>query len=220
MPIYIGDYLADTMHLTPEEHGGYLLSMMHYWKNGGAFPRSQLKGVIRITCQDALNNILAFYTEEKGVLHHKRIDKELIKAKKITGARSEAGKKSGEARRKNKQSNEQSANKVGTNAQTKDEQNAKPSPSPPPSHLNPPSHLQTPEEGVLKNNFLKGKYNVDFLLNDTGRAYARLNAPGWDLGELIKVYNQGIEDGKRTPPAKPNLAFAAWCKCYVKDKAL
>lgn len=83
MPLYIGDYLSDTMHLTTEQHGAYLLLIMAYWKNGGALPASdtQLAAICRMPV-DAWSNARAvlenfFDISEEGKWTSKRVEKEM-----------------------------------------------------------------------------------------------------------------------------------------------
>lgn len=87
MPLYIGDYLADTMHLTTEQHGAYLLLIMAYWKNGGAISSSDQS--LAATCRlspDAWSmhkhTLASFFdTESDPMLWiHVRAEKEMGKA--------------------------------------------------------------------------------------------------------------------------------------------
>lgn len=86
MPLYIGDYLADTMHLTTEQHGAYLLLIMAYWKNGGALPSSdqQLAAICRMpldawsNAKAVLENFFDTSTEGKWINH--RAEEEMANA--------------------------------------------------------------------------------------------------------------------------------------------
>ena len=86
MPLYIGDYLADTSHLDAERHGCYLLWMMHYWRKG-PLPNNirDLVGVGCLRSADAPSIAKAlleeFFTlEPDGCWHQKRQDIEIAKA--------------------------------------------------------------------------------------------------------------------------------------------
>jgi uncharacterized protein YdaU (DUF1376 family) len=92
MPLYIGDYLADTMSLEAREHGAYLLLIMHYWRNGPLPDDDRsLAGIARVDrktwCADTGPIIRAFFTPADGKLHHKRIDAERQSAQELADKR-------------------------------------------------------------------------------------------------------------------------------------
>jgi len=100
MPLYVGDYLADTSHLSTAEHGAYLLLIMHYWRSGSLpaddLTLSRIARMSRADWRKARSVISAFFQEG---WKHKRIEFELTKAAKISESARCGGKASGEARK-------------------------------------------------------------------------------------------------------------------------
>jgi len=113
MTMYWGDYLADTLHLTTEQHGAYLLIMAAYWKRGKSIPPNQLPSISKlnerwIEVEPQLNEFFTF--DELGYWQHNRIEAELEKARVKSAKASAAGKASARKRAENQlQSNERSA---------------------------------------------------------------------------------------------------------------
>jgi uncharacterized protein YdaU (DUF1376 family) len=96
MPLYVGDYLGDTGHLTTTQHGAYLLLMMHYWRKG-ELPDDdrQLSKIaklpLRTWCDYRATLQDFFYDGWK----HKRIDAELERMMRVSAKRAIAGQKGG-----------------------------------------------------------------------------------------------------------------------------
>lgn len=85
MPLWIGAYLADTMALTRDQHGGYLLLLFAYWRNKGPLlaDDEDLAAIARATPAEwrKLGPRLArFFEVRDGYWFHTRADKELIAA--------------------------------------------------------------------------------------------------------------------------------------------
>ncbi len=98
MPIYINDYLADTMRLSAEKHGVYLLLMMDYWKHGKLTADiDELSFIARVQSDNkSLLYILEnFFTLNGDKYTHSRINKELGLANSRRETAKENGKKGG-----------------------------------------------------------------------------------------------------------------------------
>ncbi|WP_236185055.1 DUF1376 domain-containing protein [Pseudomonas protegens] len=102
MQLYVADYLADTMHLTTEEHGAYLLLIFNYWQTGRAIPKARLARIARLSnerwtdVEQALNE---FFNDNGEAWVHERIERDLEAVHATQNQRSAAGKASAEARK-------------------------------------------------------------------------------------------------------------------------
>lgn len=103
MPFFIGDYLADTMHLSTEHHGAYILLIFAYWRAGGPIPDNNES--LAATCRIAYERWLVirpiieqFFIVKRGFWRHKRIDHEMNKARKLQNSLKERGKSGAAAR--------------------------------------------------------------------------------------------------------------------------
>ena len=96
MPMYWGDYFADTRHLTTLQHGAYLLLIGHYWQHGG-LPEDtdQLAKICGLNGRQWASNCQALAKLFLPQWRHKRIDIELKKANEISLKRSVYGRKGG-----------------------------------------------------------------------------------------------------------------------------
>ncbi len=88
MPMYWGDYLRDTMHLTTEAHGAYILLIAAYWTAGKPLPDNdrELARIARVSLKKwrgirpQLDRF--FVPKSEGILTQKRIEKELAQSRR------------------------------------------------------------------------------------------------------------------------------------------
>lgn len=185
MPWYVADYLADTSHLTTEQHGAYCLMLMAAWKAGGSLPNDdgQLAAVCRMTpskWKGSRGILLKFFLVDGERVIHKRVTAERVKAQTISEKKSANG-KGGAAKRW--QSDGEGDGKAMASAMANAQQNDAPSPSPSPSESSvpkgtggePPRQGLTPAETIFH-------YGVPLLTN-AGIVEARARS---FLGGLVK----------------------------------
>lgn len=106
---YIGDYLADTAHMSTIEHGAYHLLMLSYYYTKSPIPdddkrlatitKMSLKGYRRIK-----STLSQKFTVKDGFWYHNRIEKELIKYEENAVKKRLAGQIGSEKRWKNSDS--------------------------------------------------------------------------------------------------------------------
>ncbi|MBZ8512311.1 YdaU family protein [Escherichia coli] len=110
MQLYIADYLADTMHLSAEEHGAYLLLMFNYWQTGKPILKNRLAKIARLTNErwaDVEPSLREFFCDNGEEWVHLRIEEDLASVREKLTKKSAAGKASVQARRSRKEADVQ-----------------------------------------------------------------------------------------------------------------
>lgn len=109
MKLYCGDYSADTQHLTTEQHGAYLLLLMHYWTRG-SLPSDEveLARIVKMSPAQWRKNrnvIAAFFS---AGWKHKRMEHELTDWQR----KSDAGRRAGVASALQRKGNETPTSRI------------------------------------------------------------------------------------------------------------
>ena len=206
MPLYVGDYLADTMELSTIEHGAYLLLLMAYWKNGGPISADDKR--LAVICKMSLSEFSAirsalklFFLEENGQWKNKRADQEIakwgfFKADKEFGAAVANFHKNGTP------IPERYAERYAERALRR---------SPPPPPLPSPSQLPSPP----KNNYLSPEGDLGSLKSKFEEA--RKNYPGTKRGADTEWNDFARKWGKEKSEIIPKLIPAIESQRKQKD---
>lgn len=193
MPLWIGDYLADTQHLTRSEHGAYFLILLAYWRNGGPLPDDdkRLAAIAKATPREwqvLRPTIAEFFTVGDGVWKQKRADEEIKSSQTRKDKATEKAKAAAQARYKQSTSTAPSTapSTASSNPQAMLEQCPSPSPSP------------VKEKNITT---LSGKPD------DTPQVHKRINGHRQDCVAILDFLN--VKQGSSYRPIDANLKLIA-----------
>lgn len=126
IPLYIGDYLADTSRLNTEQHGAYLLLLMDYWRQG---PPPDDDATLANIAKLPMDRWLAhrptlerLFRVVDGTWTQKRVEQEKARTTTVSEKRRAAGKAGALAKHSKK--DDKDADKNLANAKQTDIQNA------------------------------------------------------------------------------------------------
>jgi uncharacterized protein YdaU (DUF1376 family) len=103
MQLYVSDFLGDTLELSTEGIGAYMLLLMAMWNAGGTLPDDDGK-LARITRMSVKRwravaaDLLDFFERDNGRITHQRLSKELQKSESKSQSRASAGAEGGRAK--------------------------------------------------------------------------------------------------------------------------
>ena len=97
MPLYVGDYLADTQTLSTEEHGAYLLLLLCFWLANGKLPDDDeafaavTKTSVERWTTKLRPKLTKYFVIEGGVWTHNRVVRERLRANDVSEKRRLSG---------------------------------------------------------------------------------------------------------------------------------
>jgi uncharacterized protein YdaU (DUF1376 family) len=103
MQLYVSDFIGDTLHLSTEQIGAYMLMLMAMWNAGGKLPSDEAKlaRVARMSVKKwraISDDLMAFFDASNGFISHNRLTKELQKSESKSQSRASAGAEGGRAK--------------------------------------------------------------------------------------------------------------------------
>lgn len=204
MPLYVGDYLADTMHLTQAEHGAYLLLLMHSWRTG-PLPNDDAR-LAAIARGDAASwkrmgpTLRAFFDVTDDGLVQRRLERVRIEQGNKVEQRRAAGKASAAARKRQREVNEIPTTVDAPLAREGRELELEPEREEPPS---PPSVVRSPRGSRLP---------ADWQPSEADREFAR--SLSLDAGRVAEQFRDfwHAKAGKDAVKLDWPATWRGWCR--------
>ena len=102
MQLYVSDFIGDTLSLSTEQIGAYLMLLMAMWNADGKLPDddAKLARITRMTVKKwkaIAPELMGYFDRADGVISHHRLTFELKKVERQTESRASAGAKGGAA---------------------------------------------------------------------------------------------------------------------------
>ncbi|WP_331373790.1 YdaU family protein [Sinorhizobium chiapasense] len=103
MQLYVSDFIGDTLHLSTEQIGAYMLLLMAMWNAGGRLPSddAKLARVARVSLKkwkSMAAELMPFFDVDGDDIVHGRLTEELQKSERKSQSRAAAGSKGGTAK--------------------------------------------------------------------------------------------------------------------------
>lgn len=212
MKLYIADYLADTTHLTRDEHGAYLLLLMALWRAGGKLPNDPHKLAKLSKCstpewEEISPSVLEFFTVSGGALTQKRASIEIAKYEAVVSGAKSAAKRS-VSQRANK-NNELDPTNVATNVErTFNQPEPEPEPYPEVSKDTLIEASQAPPSTKAK----RGLRRCPESWKPKPETHAKLIAEGYIVGDLERAMTRMRDHEFKTAKTDWDATFRNWVR--------